>query len=163
MDYRDDLAKPLISEPSEHDHSPTSTLLPSEETHCKHNRGPRLSRFSYLIAATLVALLLIWMSILTWYQFHSKNASPFALIERGNCGHSVEEARAKKCVFDIMLSSWVPPACYDKELSDSIIAANNFTYWTSNAGGQEVSEEEVRKGEFDILYTHGNYHTEHCL
>jgi len=163
MDYDDDSEKSLNSEPSEHDQLPTSTLLPSETTQREYDIGSRLTRFSYLLTATLVATILIWISTLAWYHYHNKSVSPFSLIDRGNCGHSVEKAKEKGCVFDIMLSAWVPKPCYDQELSESILAANNFTYWNSNVGGEEVSEEDIRKGELNILHTHGTYHSQHCL
>ncbi|CAE7215993.1 hypothetical protein PTTW11_10765 [Pyrenophora teres f. teres] len=163
MDYSDNSAKSLTSEFSEHDQSSTSALLPPEVTQCEHDIRPRLNRVSYLLTAILVVIFLIWTSTFTLYHYHSNSVSPFALIDRGNCGHSVEEAKAKGCIFDIMLSAWVPKPCYDQELSESILAANNFTYWNSNVGGQEVSEEDIRKGDFNVLYTHGTYHAQHCL
>ncbi|KAI1591662.1 hypothetical protein PtrEW13061_004383, partial [Pyrenophora tritici-repentis] len=73
------------------------------------------------------------------------------------------QIQAAQGISKTTISAWVPKPCYDKELSDSILAANNFTYWDSNNGGQEVSEEEIRKGEFNIRYTHGTYHAQHCL
>ncbi|KAL2060608.1 hypothetical protein VTL71DRAFT_9249 [Oculimacula yallundae] len=103
-----------------------------------------------------------WTCLVIWYS-RSESISPFALVDRGNCGWSVEEAKANDCVYDIMMSSWMPRPCYDEELSESFLRANNFTYWTYNNGSGEVLEDEVRKGEFDILFTHGTYHSQHCI
>lgn len=97
------------------------------------------------------------------YHYHNQSVFPFAVIDRGNCGHSLQEARANNCVFDIILSGWAPNPWCGQELSDSVLAVNNFTYWSSKVGRQESSEEYVQKGNFDILYTHGMYPTEHCL
>jgi hypothetical protein len=163
MDQTDDLEKPLMAQDNEGGRSPTSTIAPCAA--CEYSQAtPRLrSKWtSFIWPVVLTVTVLIWTSLLVWYTQH-RTVSPFALIDRGHCGWSIEEAKANDCVFDIMLSSWIPKPCYDKELSDQFLRTNNFTYWRKNDGEDEVSEEEVRRGEFDILFTHGTYHSQHCM
>lgn len=105
---------------------------------------------------------LAWTSGLVWF-WHYKEKSPYALTLRGHCGYSVAEAKANDCIYDIMLSSWVSKPCYNKELSDKYLAANNFTYYEHSNALVEIPEEEVRKGEFTRIFTHFNYHTQHCM
>ncbi|KAH6694884.1 hypothetical protein BKA61DRAFT_498652 [Leptodontidium sp. MPI-SDFR-AT-0119] len=105
---------------------------------------------------------LAWTSGLVWF-WHYKEKSPYALTLRGHCGYSVAEAKANDCIYDIMLSSWVSKPCYNKELSDIYLAANNFTYYEHSNALVEIPEEEVRKGEFTRIFTHFNYHTQHCI
>ncbi|PQE15558.1 Major facilitator superfamily transporter protein [Rutstroemia sp. NJR-2017a WRK4] len=62
-----------------------------------------------------------------------------------------------------MLSSWVPKPCYDKELSDKFLKANNFKYYEHSDALVEIPEEEVRKGEFTRIFTRTDYHTQHCI
>ncbi|EUC26854.1 hypothetical protein COCCADRAFT_113201 [Bipolaris zeicola 26-R-13] len=162
MNLNDELDKPLMGRSCDSEQPESSTLL-EHRTLGLHKKIQARTRWSlYLHITTLIITILTWISLFIWNQ-HERSISPFALIERGHCGWSVEEAKANDCVYDIMMSSWMPRPCYDEELSESFLRANNFTYWTLNQGGEEVPEAEVKKGEFDILFTHGTYHYQHCI
>ncbi|CZT46499.1 uncharacterized protein RSE6_06933 [Rhynchosporium secalis] len=138
MDPIEDLEKPLMGGGSQNRsmsfHPPT----------CKYERGLRSwSKWHpYFRIALLLIIFMAWTSLVVLYS-RFQSTSPFALVDRGNCGWTVEEAKANDCVYDIMLSSWIPKPCYDKELSESFLRANNFTYWTYNNGSGEVLEEEL--------------------
>ncbi|CZT05227.1 uncharacterized protein RCO7_14809 [Rhynchosporium graminicola] len=138
MDPIEDLEKPLMGGGSQNRsmsfHPPT----------CEYERGLRSwSKWHpYFRIALLLIIFMAWTSVVVLYS-RFQSTSPFALVDRGNCGWTVEEAKANDCVYDIMLSSWIPKPCYDKELSESFLRANNFTYWTYNNGSGEVSEEEL--------------------
>ena len=69
-----------------------------------------------------------------------------------------------------MSFSWLPPACYDTELS------YNFTYTYPNAttptrwqwyedkdGGKPVPLADVETGNYKRLYVTGEYHVVHCV
>lgn len=162
MNLNDDLDKPLMGRSCDSEQPESSTLLEHRTLGLQKKIQARTRWSLYLQITTLIITILTWISLFIWNQ-HERSTSPFALIERGHCGWSVEEAKANDCVYDIMMSSWMPRPCYDEELSESFLRANNFTYWTLNQGGEEVPEAEVKKGEFDILFTHGTYHYQHCM
>ncbi|KIM95541.1 hypothetical protein OIDMADRAFT_59338 [Oidiodendron maius Zn] len=147
---------------SESGQSPSSEPFHLPNCECAQTPRRRSQWPLYLQVTSLAITILSWASLLVLHN-HYRTTSPFALIDRGNCGWSIAEAKANNCVYDIMMSSWMPRPCYDEELSESFLRANNFTYWRKNDGKEEVSEDEVRKGEFDILFTHGTYHAQHCI
>ena len=84
--------------------------------------------------------------------------------EFGDCGHTIEEARANGCLFDAMSWLWVAPACYHKDLIDEWWGRTEwhfFSNWTL-LPEDEVSRESVEAGEHNLLYTHTKYHKIHC-
>lgn len=157
MDSHEEFKTPLME--NDYESNGVTLFLPREYTRQPNQR----SKWTLYICIVLWTMtMLAWASGLVWYN-HYKENSPYALIHRGECGWSVAEAKANDCVFDVMMSSWLPRPCYDKELSEKYLAANNFTYWEHSKGTGQLSEEEVRRGEFDIIFTHATYHTQHCL
>lgn len=87
-------------------------------------------------------------------------------VELGDCGshHTVEEARAKGCVFDAMSWLWVRPECYDQALIDDFM---NRTEWSWHSDWKLTPEskiplEEVFRGDHPQLYTAKKYHSIHC-
>ncbi|KEF57288.1 uncharacterized protein A1O9_05205 [Exophiala aquamarina CBS 119918] len=79
-----------------------------------------------------------------------------------DCGHSFEEARAKGCVYDVMMQDWVPEPCYDPVLTERYLAEGNYT-WYKDGDGTVMSDEEMRKGEHGDAWMTGNYHKAHCI
>jgi hypothetical protein len=79
------------------------------------------------------------------------------------CGHSVEEALAKNCQFDIMMNGWVPQECYHRNLSEEYIAQHQeFRFFADHLGYKELTLDDVRKGQFKTLFTTRNHHYAHC-
>ena len=84
--------------------------------------------------------------------------------EFGDCGHSIEEAKAAGCVFDAMSWVWVAPACYHQDLIEDWWARSDwhfYTNWTLQPE-DEVSRELVESGEHLLLYAEKKYHKVHC-
>jgi len=79
-----------------------------------------------------------------------------------HCGNSTSEAKANGCRFDVMMHSWVPQECYDEELSEEYIQANEFKFFSDPKARVEVPMEVVRLGEFTELYTGLSHHVLHC-
>jgi hypothetical protein len=79
-----------------------------------------------------------------------------------HCGNSTAEAKENGCLFDVMIHSWVPEACYYEALSEEYIQANNFRFFSDPEAKREVSMEFVRRGEFEELYTGLDHHVLHC-
>ncbi|KAH9207798.1 hypothetical protein DL95DRAFT_482247, partial [Leptodontidium sp. 2 PMI_412] len=72
-------------------------------------------------------------------------------------------SKSKRLRFRYYDVSVAAQAVLCKELSDRYLAVNNFTFWEHSKGTGQLSLEEVQKGEFDIIFTHATYHTQHCL
>ncbi|KIW16561.1 hypothetical protein PV08_03749 [Exophiala spinifera] len=79
-----------------------------------------------------------------------------------DCGWSPEEARAKGCVYDVMMQDWVPEPCYDGLLTERYLARGNYT-WYADIEGTVMSDEEMRKGNHREAWMSGDYHKDHCI
>jgi hypothetical protein len=80
-----------------------------------------------------------------------------------DCGSNADEARAKGCVFDVMMQLWTPKDCFDSVLSDRFLEVGNWT-WYADPGAQKIfTLEEMRKGEHDAVYVAQDYHKTHCI
>lgn len=80
-----------------------------------------------------------------------------------DCGNTPAEARAKGCVFDVMMQLWTPPACYDELLSERYLAGGNWTWWADPEATHELSLDEMRLGEHPVIFVIQDYHKEHCI
>ncbi|KAL2060604.1 hypothetical protein VTL71DRAFT_9245 [Oculimacula yallundae] len=80
----------------------------------------------------------------------------------GECGRTPDEARQNGCVFDLMMSGFVHPPCYDQELSDRFLRENNFAFFWDREGTKQFTEAEARLGNYKIMYTNGTFHYQHC-
>ncbi|ETI25971.1 hypothetical protein G647_02748 [Cladophialophora carrionii CBS 160.54] len=86
--------------------------------------------------------------------------------ELGDCGssHTVEEARAKGCVFDPMSWLWVRPECYDAELIDDFMQRTDWSWHTDwhLTPESQVPMDIVFRGDHPQLFTAKKYHAIHC-
>jgi len=80
-----------------------------------------------------------------------------------NCGYTPDEARAKGCVFDVMMQLWTPAACFDSVLSERFIEVGNWTWYADTSATKIYTLEEMRKGEHDAVYVAQDYHITHCI
>ena len=64
-----------------------------------------------------------------------------------DCGHSPEEARAKGCVYDVMMQDWVPLPCYDAALTEKYLKEGNYTWYADGDGKTTLSDEQMAKVE----------------
>ncbi|PVH94002.1 hypothetical protein DM02DRAFT_509826, partial [Periconia macrospinosa] len=80
------------------------------------------------------------------------------------CGSSSEEARAKGCVYDVMMTAWMKPECYDKELSDYFFYrdSGNWTFYLDPEGTIVLPHEALFRGEYTEYWVKGTYHFSHC-
>ncbi|EUC27358.1 hypothetical protein COCCADRAFT_52081, partial [Bipolaris zeicola 26-R-13] len=77
-----------------------------------------------------------------------------------HCGNSPSEARARGCVFESSNLAWVPAECYDKEISDEWDAKSWVYAYGINK--QNVTLEEVLKGDLDHVWVTWSQHIAHC-
>lgn len=88
-----------------------------------------------------------------------------------DCGESVAEARAKGCIFDIMLNVWVLRTCYNQAVSEEYLYGVGktlesgkpaFRFFADGFGYAELSLDEVRRGERRHVFTTPDHHLHHC-
>ncbi|CZR52521.1 uncharacterized protein PAC_02398 [Phialocephala subalpina] len=141
--------------------SPNSyTEVKLDDTHISHQFT---LRWQYrLIFFVIITILVVFGggSILT--RFTSPPHPPAPFTDLGRCGETPDAARANGCVFDLMMSGWVHPPCYDKELSDKFLSENNWTFYREREAINVIPEEEARLGNYKQIYTLGNFHYQHC-
>ncbi|OJJ47404.1 hypothetical protein ASPZODRAFT_16085 [Penicilliopsis zonata CBS 506.65] len=78
------------------------------------------------------------------------------------CGTSIAEARKHGCHFDPMSFSWLPPRCYDVELSAEFLQRSDWEWYLDAKGMLPVPRETVLAGEHESLYVSWEYHLVHC-
>ncbi|KAH8657807.1 hypothetical protein BX600DRAFT_514357 [Xylariales sp. PMI_506] len=61
-----------------------------------------------------------------------------------------------------MSFAWLPPACYDAELSAEFDAARNWTWYEDKEGNVSVPKSEVIRGDRLGLHVFWEYHLVHC-
>jgi len=154
-------------EPNEHCYTPldpdgTAIPLSADITlfdRCQHNRQ------RWATPGQLLCIVVIICSSMAAGAFVFALARPHSLPSSDwiTCGKSVGEAVAKDCVFDIMMNGWVPQECYNHELSEQYIARHDeFRFFADHLGYQELTLDDVRKGDHMTLYTTRNHHYAHC-
>jgi len=85
------------------------------------------------------------------------------LSEPLDCGSTSTEARQKGCVFDLMLSQWIHELCYDAEMSDGYLLSGHHQYYLYGNWTGELSEAEVRRGEYTEIWVSNQFHFRHCM
>lgn len=80
-----------------------------------------------------------------------------------NCGSTPDEARAAGCVFDVMMQLWTPPECMDSPLSERFLEKGNWTWYADSNAQHIYTDEEIRKGNHDVVYVAQSYHRHHCI
>ena len=80
-----------------------------------------------------------------------------------DCGYSAEEARAKDCVYDVMMQDWVPVPCYDEALTEKYLAQGNWTWYADGEGLTTLTDEEMRTGDHRVAWMGASYHKAHCV
>jgi hypothetical protein len=92
----------------------------------------------------------------------SDDREPHHTVPWKDCGHSGEEARAKGCVFDVVLVAWLQPECFDSELHEAYLSNHNYPFWLDRNLTKTMTLEEVRLGKHDTVYSSAEFHLVHC-
>lgn len=78
------------------------------------------------------------------------------------CGHTPQEARAKGCVFDVVLYSWLAEPCFDAEMQEEFMERKE-NKWFAHPGEvrDAVPIETVMAGETTLWWDWAT-HVHHC-
>lgn len=81
-----------------------------------------------------------------------------------DCGSSADEARAKGCVYDVILVAWLHPECFDSELMETYLSDNDYPFWLVRGAEMEqnITIEEVRLGNHKTVFSSAEFHLAHC-
>eukprot|EP00249_Psilotum_nudum_P034443 c53501_g1_i1 orf=306-896(+) len=92
---------------------------------------------------------------------HQEGVDQYHRIPAGtilDCGQTPDEARAKDCVFDVMMQDWMPRPCYDEAISERYLKAGNWTWWADAEATRSLSLEEMRLGNHPVIFVIQDYH-----
>jgi hypothetical protein len=85
------------------------------------------------------------------------------------CGQSVAEARSRGCVYDGLSITWLPPECFDKELTDEFNRAGPgpngaWPYSMDKEGTMPMTLEEtsLMADSGEGFWTSRGWHLSHC-
>ena len=84
--------------------------------------------------------------------------------ELGDCGASIEEAKAKGCIFDNMSYAWVQPACHHEELLAEYRNRTEMPYYSDRSLKPEyrIPIEEIMRGDYIRAWAPEKHHPLHC-
>lgn len=122
-------------------------------------RFARLWQYRAIIIALIISFVIFGIGSAMKIIFLSAHATSSSM---GECGRTSEQARQNGCVFDLMMSGWVHPPCYNQELSDRFLSENNFAFFWDQDGLKPLTEAEARLGNHKFIYTNGTFHYQHC-
>jgi hypothetical protein len=119
-------------------------------------------RWRTIGASLAVAMLLaIASSTILYFSWHSTQGRETII---KSCGSSAAEARSLGCTYDIMMDSWLPPNCYDEELSNEFRGLRDWAMYADKNGTHRLTLEELSEREFHAFaHTTIEYHYIHCL
>ncbi|KAH7239905.1 uncharacterized protein BKA55DRAFT_475236, partial [Fusarium redolens] len=78
-------------------------------------------------------------------------------------GPNRASALDKGCRFDPMSFSWLPVACYDQDLIDDFLDADDWRWYMDMHMSKQADRAGVLTGQHGSLYVTHRYHMYHCL
>lgn len=131
------------------------------------NRSPPHHRAIVKLGVIITTLLTI--SLAATALILASKPTPRSL-EKGliSCGHTPTEARNAGCVFEPMMSAWVPAQCSFPELIDDNAGTfENWSFFSDEAVKDPITGLELdglRVGNYTKVFSsHGTAHDLHCL
>lgn len=85
------------------------------------------------------------------------------------CGPSMQEAVARKCIYDSLSAAWLPPHCRDDELVAEFDQAGpglngSWPYFLDRNGSILIKKEDIaRQGVHGVFWASHDWHAAHCL
>jgi hypothetical protein len=135
-----------------------SSEFAAEDREVKYPSQSRSCRIIFLVvSATIVTILLAFLASSWTKSSHLKF---------DQCGTTADEARSRGCIFETTGFTWLVPECADPETEAEFlayIAENDLKLYRTMNYTEEVSIEEVRRGNGDGFYVREKYHLTHCL
>ncbi len=167
---------------AEPDHDVTDGFLPGNTPRALAPRPERRLLWVLIVENALFAivLLLFWKlfvpprTSLDYQALTADNkvypSGPLSWSQRFEalpCGKTPEEARARGCEFDMLVTAWLPPRCIDRELVNEFMEVGQWEFYT-----KLHAKEEDKFGTYDpdfigsvnhTVWTTRRWHATHCL
>ena len=165
--YHPPSAYDLLNGASDDDES-SMTLLSDRRKRATSNQHTKTRYILYPVLGIFALFCLstmIYLSVTVQAMQKAIHLHPTG-IELGDCGssHTVDEARAKGCLFDPMSWLWVRPECYDSSLIDDFMNRTDWSWHTDwkLTPESQVPLDRVFAGDHPHLFTSKKYHSIHC-
>ena len=137
-------------------------IIPAEAESSRiswHKKMDRKHVVAIFFLTTLLFGLMAWVA-----SSPSHKATPTSTSSSvQNCGSTPAEARNLFCRFDLMAAAWVPPECYNEELSESFLRSGNWTWYEDREATCIAPIEKIREGNYKYLLSSNDFHLQHCL
>lgn len=128
-----------------------------------------------LLGTSAVAFAILCFSIAKHFKtpphhFDTTETVNQSVSTMATCGTDPITALARNCSFDPLSFSWLPPQCYDAELTSMFLKHNEWE-WYKSATPEDLSASElisvslstVLQGNETELYVSDGYHVVHCI
>ncbi|KAF4449380.1 hypothetical protein F53441_7359 [Fusarium austroafricanum] len=82
----------------------------------------------------------------------------------GDCGNSLQDAKARNCRYSIILHSWLPQSCLteaDDEDEKEMYKDRLWSYKSSS--GRNLTLEGLGAGDYEYFQTSLDWHVTHCM
>jgi hypothetical protein len=155
-------------------------LEENEQEGVSISRETKSSLFFTLLLLHISTALILLLGVRTLYQSMSAHpglcltpatrlsSAPAHVISTNqpitfnNCGASPHEALERNCRFELHNFAWVPPECYDEEISKEWYDNYDWPMSLDRDGQQIVSKEEAQKGNVSAVWVTWPQHVTHC-
>jgi len=136
-----------------------------------HQRWPSPRVFYSTLAILSIGILLLSAKILSmrYHNLENANLSSPALLdmspsEASPCGNDANTARSLGCNFDPLTFAWLPPQCYNYNLTAEFLQLQDWQWWRQREDGsrRQLSLINVMQGSDETLYVTWDYHRQHC-
>ena len=84
-------------------------------------------------------------------------------IHKDPCGSTAAEARARGCRYGMLYGAWLHESCYDEETEQRFKEYTNWRFWLQPNRTEEVSWDEVAKGEYEYVLVEWECKYHHSL
>jgi hypothetical protein len=155
--------------------SPTTTAesMGEKQTPCRVRQLQKslapYSSVMYNISLIITIFLIIFLASQIGDQLSTrhddiyvKNSVPQD--EEEPCGKDAIAARARGCNFDPLTFAWLPPRCYDYNLTAEFIGLQDWEWYRKRPDGSKrrLSLINVMQGNDVEIYVSWDYHRQHC-
>ncbi|KAI0431332.1 hypothetical protein F5Y09DRAFT_197251 [Xylaria sp. FL1042] len=117
------------------------------------------------IVLLLAAFFMLGRTTSDTRRHHSLSGNGTELVSVGKCSPGWKEAEEAGCVYDLVLSTWMHPRCFNEEMHEKykvILREMNFKYWLEPEMINEIPLDAVETGHHGWVWTDGRFHHLHC-